>query len=118
MPPPDAHREYERATARNRLFHLGAELHARSHDRKVRARLPRIRAVCALSDANLRLLEQGRGSLVTTNQYDRTRRRTEPSAAQVEAMFGSWRTALERAGLLPPGYLSQARTSALANPMP
>ena len=119
MAVPDARREYERASVRNRLFHLGAELHARSSDGLVRGRLPRIRAVCAVSDAHLRLLEQGLGSLATTKQYDWARRRTEPSAAEIEELFGSWATALDRAGLrAPPRYLSQARTSALAKPIP
>ena len=57
----DARREYEHAAVRNRLLRYAIELHAQSSDMAVRRRLPRIRAVCAVSDANLRMLEQGLG---------------------------------------------------------
>ena len=98
----DARGEYEHAAVRNQLLRYGIELHAQSSDVAVSRRLPRIRAVGAVSDANLRMLEQGLGSLTTPAQYDWSRRRSDPSAARVVAMFGSWEVALNRAGLAGP----------------
>jgi hypothetical protein len=103
-----ARREYEHAAVRNQLLRYAIELHSQSRDVAVRRRLPRIRAVGAVSDANLRMLEQGLGSLTTPAQYDWSRRRSDPSAARIVAMFGSWEVALNRAGLAGPVETSAA----------
>jgi hypothetical protein len=66
-------------------------------------------AVRAVSDANLRMLEQGLGTLATTAQYDWSRGRCDPSAAEIVAMFGSWEIALNRAGLPQPESSARAR---------
>jgi hypothetical protein len=96
----DARRGYERAVVRNQLLRYAIELHAQSSDPAVRRRLPRICAIRAVSDANLRMLEQGLGSLTTPAQYEWSRKRSDPGAAQIVAMFGSWEVALNRAGLV------------------
>jgi hypothetical protein len=49
--------EYEQAAVRNQLLRYGIELHAVERV-AVRRRLPRIRAVGAVSDASVRMLER------------------------------------------------------------
>jgi len=96
----DSGRDYERAAFRNQLLRYAIELHTQSTDPAVRRRLPRMCAVRAVSDANLRMLEQGMGPLTTPAQYDWSRRRSDPDAATIAAMFESWEVALNRAGLI------------------
>ena len=96
----DARREYQHAAVRNRLLRYAIELHAQratwwcaggSCDR----------AVCAVADANLRMLEQGLAWRATPAQYDWSGRPATECGANRRDV-GSWEVARNRVGLAGP----------------